>query len=139
MAQCKAATAAGSQCVSEAVAPSRTLCKRHQTVLASGKPLVNFETGRKFPAPAAAAPAKAAPAKAAAKTTARATTARASATRSAAPARAPRAARATAVVEDDAPRELRALGEHSLMCDAARCGNMALPGSNYCMTHQSLA
>ena len=134
MAQCKAATAAGSQCVSEAVAPSRTLCKRHQTSLASGKALVNFETGRKFPAPVAAAPVKTAKA-----TTAHATTARASAARSAAPVRAPRAARAVAVVEDDAPREARALGEHSLMCDAARCGNMALPGSIYCMTPQSLA
>ncbi len=136
MAQCKAATAAGSQCVSEAVAPSRSLCKRHQTVLASGKPVINSESGRKFPAPVAAAPtgAKAKPA-----ATARATTVRASAAR-AIPARAVRAPRTAAVVvEDEAPREPRALGEHSLMCDGPRCGNMSLPGSNYCMTHQRLA
>lgn len=131
MAQCKAATAAGTQCVSEIVAPSRSLCRRHQTVLASGKPVVNFETGRKLPAPAVAA----APTKAKAATTARATKAARPA-----PARAPRSARTAAdVVEDDVPREPRALGEHSLMCEGPRCGNMALPGSNYCMSHQRLA
>ncbi len=132
MAQCKAATAAGSQCVSDIVAPSRSLCRRHQTVLTSGKPVVNFETGRKFPAPVVAAPAKA--------TKKQATAPRAAATRSAPPARAPRAARVAAVAEDDdTPRTQRALGEHSLMCDGPRCSNMALPGSNYCMTHQRLA
>ena len=129
MAQCMAATAAGSQCVSQVVAPSRTLCKRHQTVMANGKSVVNFETGRKFPAP-----------KAAAAPVARAAAPRAAATRAAAaaaPAR--RTTRSAVAVAEEAPREPRALGEHSLMCDAASCRNMALPGSNYCMQHQSLA
>lgn len=136
MAQCKAATAAGSQCVFKTVAPSRSLCKRHQTVLTTGKSVINFESGRKFPARVAAAPVKA---KRVAK--ARATTARASAPRAVTPARTPRVARAAAVAvaKDDAPREPRALGEHSLMCNGPRCANIALPGSNYCMTHQRLA
>ena len=51
MAQCKATTASGTQCVSEAARPSRTLCKRHQTVLAGGKAVINFATGRKFATP----------------------------------------------------------------------------------------
>ena len=49
MAQCKAATASGKQCTSQVVAPSRSLCKRHQNVLTAGKALLNFESGRKFP------------------------------------------------------------------------------------------
>ena len=62
MPQCKAATTSGTQCASEIAAPSRSLCKRHQAMLSSGKPVRNVETGRAFPASAAGttkAPAKA--------------------------------------------------------------------------------
>lgn len=51
MPQCQARTARGKQCASSVAAPSRSLCKRHQTVLATGKPVMNFGSGRKFPAP----------------------------------------------------------------------------------------
>lgn len=116
MAQCKAETASGTQCLAEAAPPSRTLCKRHQTMLASGKVVSNFDTGRRFAARAGAArPAPTA-------------------------ARAPRAVRAgAATVEGEEPQAARGLGEHSLMCQGPRCGSMALPGSNYCMRHQGLA
>jgi hypothetical protein len=154
MPQCKAETASGTQCVSEVVAPSRTLCKRHQNMLASGKTVVNAETGRKFPVTATSATG--AP-KAAAKngTTARAgatsrsasaarrtaapAPARATATRApravaAAPAAAPAFAGATATAE-----RTRGPGEHSLHCGGPGCTNMSLPGSDYCMQHQNLA
>jgi len=148
MPQCKAETANGTQCVSEIVAPSRSLCRRHQNMLASGKTVINFESGRKFPAPAAPAPkaaARRATATAPRATASSSSSSRASATgprRAAAPARAtaPRAASRTAtpVVEEE-PREPRSPGEHPLMCDASGCRNMALPGSDYCMKHQILA
>jgi hypothetical protein len=33
----------------------------------------------------------------------------------------------------------RGPGEHSLYCSGPNCSNMSLPGSDYCMQHQSLA
>ena len=127
MAQCKATTASGTQCVSEAARPSRTLCKRHQTVLAGGKAVINVVTGRKFATPAAGPAPRGSRAPAA-------TAPRASR------AGAPRAGQATlGMVGAEEPREARGPGEHSLECEAPRCGNLALPGSDYCMTHQGLA
>ena len=123
MAQCKATTASGTQCVSETAPPSRTLCKRHSTMLASGKAVTNFGTGRTMAAPVAAAPAPRG--------------ASSTATRK------PRVATAAVVasLEDaaDEPRAARAAGERPLTCDGPACKSMALPGSNYCMKHQSLA
>ncbi len=51
MAQCKAATNSGSQCVRDVKPPSKSLCTRHQNVLKQGTPIINFTTGRKFPMP----------------------------------------------------------------------------------------
>ena len=42
-------TGKGTRCVSAIATPSRSLCKRHQGVLARGNAVVNAETGRKFP------------------------------------------------------------------------------------------
>ena len=36
-------------------------------------------------------------------------------------------------------REPRSAGEHPIICDAARCRQRALPGSDFCMRHQNLA
>lgn len=113
MPQCKAETASHARCASEVSSPSRSLCTRHQNILIAGKTVVNFDTGRTFPMPAA---------------------------RSAAPKAAPRAKIATAPASDqDATRAPRGPGEHALVCDAARCGERALAGSDYCMKHQGLA
>lgn len=51
MTQCKAKTAAGTQCVQNVKPPSKSLCTRHQNVLARGNDVVNAQTGRKFPKP----------------------------------------------------------------------------------------
>lgn len=114
MPQCKAETASRTQCVSEVAAPSRSLCKRHQNVVAAGKAVFNFETGRKFPAPATQPRVAAV-----ARTRAPAVEARDGGGEAALPKRGP--------------------GEHALVCDAARCGERALAGSDYCMKHQGLA
>src|SRR5688572_9762236 len=152
MPQCKAETASGTQCVSDVVAPSRTLCKRHQNMLASGKTVINAENGRKFPVTAGSATS--APKAAAAKngTTARAaaprsaSTARATAAPTRARATATRAPRAAAAASAAAPafatataERTRGPGEHSLHCGGPGCTNMSLPGSDYCMQHQNLA
>jgi hypothetical protein len=120
-------------------------------MLTSGKAVTNFDTGRKFPASTAAARGGATAA--APKTTAgrTATTRGASAARAATPARAtrtaatpartPRAAAATAPVAaaTSTAERTRGPGEHSLFCSGPSCTQMALPGSDYCMKHQSLA
>ena len=169
MPQCKAQTANGTQCASQVVAPSRTLCKRHQNTLASGKPVINAETGRKFPATATAATAKVAPAMkaappakaatrragaASAAATPRARAARAASAAAAAPragaAPRPRGARAAAAATTASASpsfsastatldRKRGPGEHSLHCGGPGCTNMSLPGSDYCMQHQNLA
>ncbi len=126
MAQCKAETAGGIQCVSEAASPSRTLCKRHQTMVTGGKVVINFDTGRKVAGPTLGGEV------------ARATASSSVQGRAgASPARAPRAAMGTVEVEE--PRAARGPGEHPLVCDGPRCGSQALPGSDYCMKHQGLA
>lgn len=51
MAQCNAATAKGTRCVSSLTPPAKSLCGKHQNALARGTEVRNFETGRKFPAP----------------------------------------------------------------------------------------
>jgi len=51
MAQCKARTNSGAQCVREIKAPSKSLCTRHQNELAKGKDVINIATGRRFPKP----------------------------------------------------------------------------------------
>ena len=48
--QCKAKTNKGTRCVQQVSPPSRSLCKRHQGVLERGQAVMNYETGRKFPA-----------------------------------------------------------------------------------------
>lgn len=124
MPQCKAETASGKQCASPISPPSRSLCKRHQALLDDGKAVVNFETGRKFPARSAvSSPAKAS------KPAARA--------RVAAPAGGARAAAAMPTLEPR--RATRAPGEHPVTCDAPQCTERTLAGTNYCMTHQGMA
>ncbi len=49
MAQCKAQTNNGAQCTRPAAPPSRTLCKQHQNVLATGSTVYSAETRRRFP------------------------------------------------------------------------------------------
>ena len=49
MAQCNAATAKGTRCVSSLTAPAKSLCGKHQNALARGTEVRNFASGRKFP------------------------------------------------------------------------------------------
>jgi hypothetical protein len=130
MSQCKAQTQSGTQCVANAAPPSKSLCGRHQKLLAAGTPVVNFESGRKFPAPAANGTRATSPKPA----VARAVRAAPAAARSAAAARS-----GAAGSELESAREPRMVGEHPLTCDAPQCSTRTLAGSNYCMTHQSLA
>ena len=120
MPQCKARTASGKQCASPVAAPSRTLCKRHQNQLAAGSTVINFGTGKPIPARAAARIATAD------------VTGHARTTISTPTAQADR-------VPTSAPQYTRTSGEHPLHCDVARCGQLALAGTNYCMKHQGLA
>ena len=46
MSQCKAQTQSGTQCVANAAPPSKSLCGRHQKLLAGGTAVINFESGR---------------------------------------------------------------------------------------------
>lgn len=120
MPQCKAETADEKQCSSPIAAPSRSLCKRHQSGLATGKPVFSFETGRKFPARAITGAATIeAPGRPRQQTSGPATR---------------RAPDAPATSEYN-----RVLGEHPLICDAPRCGQPALPATNYCTRHQGRA
>ena len=113
MPQCKAETASHARCASDVSSTSRSLCTRHQNILATGKAVVNFDTGRNFPMPA----------------TRPVTTTR------------QRAEVATGSGPDHGatPPIKRGAGEHALVCDAPRCGERALAGSDYCMKHQGLA
>lgn len=115
MPQCKAETLSHTRCISEVSAPSRSLCGRHQSILAVGKPVVDFETGRKFPMPT---PRPASP--------------EGTRKRAQVVAASTRQSEATVTVK-------RGPGEHALVCDAAHCGQRALAGSDYCMKHQGLA
>jgi hypothetical protein len=124
MSQCKAQTQSGTQCVANAAPPSKSLCGRHQKLLAAGTPVINFESGRKFPAPAA----KGTPATASKPVVAKTVRPASAAVGSAGPAS-----------ELESAREPRMVGEHPLTCDAPRCNARPLPGSNYCISHQSLA
>jgi hypothetical protein len=123
MPQCKAQTQSGTQCVANAVPPSKSLCGRHQKLLAAGTSVINFESGRKFPAPASNGPGATS-----------ATRAVARPARQAAPVRS-----AGSASELESAREPRMVGEHPLTCDAPQCNTRTLAGSNYCMNHQSLA
>jgi len=114
MPQCKAETANHARCASGVSSPSRSLCQRHQNILATGKAVVNFDTGRKFPMP----------------------TTRPAATPTRQPAE---IATGSAQDHDATPSIKRGTGEHALVCDAPRCGEHALAGSDYCMKHQGLA
>jgi hypothetical protein len=139
MPQCKATTATGNQCASPVVPPSRSLCKRHQNVLATGKTVINFETGRKF-AVAAVAEATAATTQRRPRPQLLIAPARARAEISAPQrgrARQLLIAPAQSRLEISAPQ--RGPGEHPLTCDAPGCAKRALVGTNYCMQHQSLA
>ena len=136
MAQCKAETVSGSQCVSEAAPPSRTLCMRHRTMVASGKAVINVDTGRKFPVPAAGTAAQAL-APIAKGRAAQAATSSGNPRSAAVAARGRRTA--TAIAEVEEPRAARGPGQHPSICDATRCRSLALPGSDYCMKHQGLA
>ena len=124
MPQCKAQTLSGTQCVTNAAPPSKSLCARHQKAVAAGTAVINFESGRKFPAPAASAKVAVAvkPARA-----------------QAAPRRSAPAVAGSGNVESSGAREPRMAGEHPLTCDGPQCNSRSLAGSNYCMSHQSLA
>ncbi len=56
---CNAQTAAGTRCVSPVKSPSRSLCGRHQNAVTRGSAVVNYQTGRKFPAAQKAEPKRA--------------------------------------------------------------------------------
>lgn len=124
MPQCKAQTLSGTQCVTNAAPPSKSLCGRHQKIVAAGTAVINFESGRKFPMPASNAKV------AVAVKPSRAQAARRPAAQVAA---------GSVNVESSGAREPRMAGEHPLTCDGPQCSSRPLAGSNYCMSHQALA
>ncbi len=123
MSQCKAETLSGTQCVANTAPPSKTLCGRHQKMVAAGTAVINFDSGRKIPAPAHKAVAtrlavRTQPAPGVPRSQARA---------------------GSAEPISDTSKVSRMAGEHPLTCDGAQCASRPLAGSNYCMKHQSLA